>query len=73
MATKNDSKCLQNAADDEPIFVLRAKDKLAPLMVRSWVHLAAAEGTPNGKIAQALEVATQMEAWGREHGSKVPD
>lgn len=73
MATKNDCKCLQNAADDEPIFVLRAKDKLAPLVVRTWVHLATAEGTPHGKVAEALECAAQMEAWGRVHGSKVPD
>ena len=28
--------CLGKAADDEVVFVLRAKDKLAPLLVRHW-------------------------------------
>lgn len=28
--------CLTNAKDDEPLFVLRANDELAPKIVRAW-------------------------------------
>lgn len=28
--------CLNRASDDEPIFVLRAHDKIAPYVVRQW-------------------------------------
>lgn len=28
--------CLGRAADDEPLFVLRAQDKSAPYVVRHW-------------------------------------
>lgn len=38
MSTKHDSQCLIKAADDEPIFVLRAKDPTAPLIVRANSH-----------------------------------
>jgi hypothetical protein len=29
--------CLAKAADDEPIFVLRAQDRLAPAAVYNWI------------------------------------
>lgn len=30
--------CLNSARDDEPIFVLRANDELAPQFLRQWAH-----------------------------------
>ncbi len=36
MSTKHDSKCLANAGDDEPIFVLRAQDEFAADLVVLW-------------------------------------
>jgi hypothetical protein len=36
--TKLNSECLQKAADDEPIFVLRGQDALAPALVREWAR-----------------------------------
>lgn len=70
MSTKHDSKCLINAGDDEPIFVLRAQDVLAPLMVRTWAELARERGTPEAKVQAALDTAKQMQEW---HTRKVPD
>lgn len=39
VATKHDSVCLQKAGDAEPIFVLRAQDMTAPVLVRVWAGL----------------------------------
>lgn len=66
MATKHNSSCLQKAGDDEPIFVLRAKDPTAPYIVRNWVRIN--EGIqPAVKLAGALLLADEMEAWHREN------
>lgn len=66
MATKREeliSGCLARAADDEPIFVLRAQDRLAPFVVRYWAAQAEKWGTPREKLDEALALAAQMEAW----------
>ncbi len=73
MAYKGSCKTLERTGEDEPIFVLVARDKLAPMIVRGWVYRAREAGVPDGKIAEALELAHSMEAWQRDHGSKVPD
>lgn len=73
MATKLNDSCLQKAAEDEPIFVLRAKDTLAPGLVEEWADRAAAQGAPDGKVAEARMQADQMRAWQQIHGSHVPD
>ena len=75
--------CLNKAADDEVVFVLRAQDALAPGIVRRW----AAElervwrvVSPDGltleqylKLEEAEKAARAMEAWGARERSKVPD
>lgn len=35
----NASGCLGKAHDDEPIFILRAHDLLAPFIVRQWARM----------------------------------
>lgn len=73
MATKHNCKCLETAKDDEPIFVLKATDKLASRVVRKWAEMAASHGTPPAKVAEAMQLADQMDTWGKEHGTKTPD
>lgn len=63
MATKHTDRCLLKAADDEPIFVLRAQDKLAPEIVRAWAWVAKNNGLPLEKYQEAVELAEQMERW----------
>lgn len=65
--------CLAKAADDEPLFILRAKDMVAPGVVRVWVHYARASGTPEAKLSEALALAERMEQWQKANGKKVPD
>jgi hypothetical protein len=70
MATKHTDSCLQKAADDEPIFVLRAQDMLAPGLVRQWANQAKFKGCPPEKVLEAYELADRMERWPTR---KLPD
>ncbi len=65
--------CLSKAAPDEPIFVLRAQDELAPTAVRIWVQLAKRENVPEAKLDEAMSLADWMEDWQANHSHKVPD
>lgn len=67
------TSCLNKAADDEPIFVLRASDVLAPDVVRLWAGRAWQAGTPQAKVDEAYGLASQMQAWQATNGKKVPD
>ena len=62
MSTKHTSQCLKKAGDNEPIFVIRAKDITGPATIRRWV---ADNGNiqPIEKLKQALELANEMEEW----------
>ena len=71
--------CLTNAADDEPIFVLKSTDELAPDIVREWSkrYWAQKDKQPGGitvkQVEKALEadaLADQMEYWRRSQGKK---
>ena len=74
MATKRrGDSCYDKAGMDEPIFVLRAKDKLAPAVVRRWADIAAMYEVNPAKVHEAECLANEMELWADKHGSKVPD
>lgn len=65
--------CLGKAADDEPVFILRAQDKLAPDIIREWANrLYQADPTSATvkKRDEARILADQMEAWPNR---KIPD
>ena len=58
MATK------QAADNDEPVFVLRAKDPIAPMAVRMWALMSALlHAHEDRKIAGAHDVARDMTVW----------
>lgn len=71
--------------DDEPVFLLRAKDRNAPFLVRQWARelRVEAEGMPEGRArSEAFDLADRVDAWAAhmvayafEHydGGKVPD
>lgn len=62
--------CLGKAADDEPVFILRGQDVLAPDLVDYWADDAEANGCGPEKVAEARELAAKMRAWPRR---KYPD
>jgi len=56
--------CYANAEPDEPMFILLARDAMAPAMVRRWAaHRALDPSTPPAQIEEALQCAADMEAW----------
>lgn len=63
---KTPTSCLNKAAPDEPIFVLRGKDALAAMAVRHWAVMAQGEHEP-GKITEALALADQMDEWRKRY------
>lgn len=72
----NPDGCLGRAVDDEPIFVLRANDEIAPLAVRVWAlmyrHSKETDGMFNErrreKYQEAQMLALSMERWKKENG-----
>lgn len=67
---KSNDRCLLKVADDEPIFVLRAQDFLAPLVVRFWITLAKMAGMNPNRLDEAHDIARLMECW---PSRKMPD
>lgn len=72
MGTKNDPgkyDCHAAAADDEPIFTLRARDPLAPATVRAWLAMrritrpATDSRREADKQDEAEKCARDMERW----------
>jgi hypothetical protein len=66
--------CLTAAADDEPLFVLRANDELAPQLVWQWACMYLATkgvGTmtdrQQAKYREAVALAEEMKEWRKTH------
>ena len=60
---------------EEPLFILRAQDILAPRVVVRWAHLAEQAGSPQDKVRGALVLAKKMADWQAKNPRrvKVPD
>lgn len=62
--------CYENAAPDEPMFVLLARDPMAPVLVRLWADLREhAVGNPS-KVNEARDCAIDMEVWRQRQKDK---
>lgn len=62
--------------DDEPVFILRARDALAPQVVERWCELLYKSRGENdgGRTRHAvIGHAAAMRAWAQVNGSKIPD
>ena len=58
--------------ENEPVFLLRAKDKFAPATVRMWAELVRASGDET--LALYVERwAKIMDSWQNMYGCSVPD
>lgn len=64
MPTASDAHAqLVKMPKDEPVFILRAQDQLAPDIVREWANHAEAAGVNKNKVNGAREWAAFMDAW----------
>lgn len=62
---------LAPALDGEPIFVLRAQDKIAPSLVLAWANDAARHDVNAPKSVGAMQIAHEMIAWQMANPSRV--
>jgi hypothetical protein len=70
MGTKSDPgafDCYANAAPDEPMFVLLARDRHAPILVEWWATLRAVDGEDAVKVEEARACAAAMVEWRRKN------
>ena len=59
--------------EDEPVFLLRAKDKFMPETVRDWARKVLSEGGDSRLAAMAFDHAKLAEEWQQKNGCKLPD
>ncbi|MCK9435723.1 MAG: hypothetical protein M0Q12_00780 [Synergistaceae bacterium] len=59
--------------DDEPVFLIRGQDIVAPEVVRQWAFRARKAGAKELIVEAALQQAEAMERWQRTHLRKIPD
>lgn len=64
---------LNKIGEDEPVFLLRAKDSLAPGTVTHWASALMAAGGDAKLVNMALSHADKMLAWQAANGCKLPD
>jgi len=72
-AEELDHGCLSKVADDEPIFVLRAKDVLAISTVYTWILRARSASVSEEKLKKAKNLIHKMRDWQEKNGCKYPD
>jgi len=71
--------CYAALDDDEPHFVLRAKDASSPWMVQKWAENRAREirlglrpKSDEAKVVEALQCADDMIKWRQAHALNAP-
>jgi hypothetical protein len=58
---------------DEPVFLLRAKDKLAPHNLLDYAARAEESGVDSAVVKAARDQARAMQDWQEKNGCKLPD
>jgi hypothetical protein len=64
---------LDKVGDEEPIFILRASDALAPSIVNEWIRAARRNGVNADKIASATRHLQAIWDWQAVYDHKLPD
>ena len=71
-------KYLERIEEDEPVFILRGRDRFAPSTVAVWSVLVSTHVGKNrekslNKATGALKLSEQMREYQQVSGSKIPD
>lgn len=59
--------------EDEPVFLIRGKDKVAAAAVEKWADLAESEGADPEIVSTARKHAEVIRAYQARMGSQIPD
>lgn len=63
---RSPTSCLNKASNEEPVFVLRAKDSMAPQTVRLWASMSHGIHEED-KVDEAFKCAAHMEEWRKQN------
>jgi len=58
---------------DEPVFLLRGQDVLAPETLRTWANMLRFRYKDDEMANMVEKHAHDMVAWQKEHGASIPD
>jgi hypothetical protein len=65
---------IQKIPEDEPVFLIRGKDIVAPEVIRQWAWRAHEVGADEEIVMRALEWARHVEEWQTENERiDIPD
>lgn len=70
MGYKNNDRCLDKVALDEPIFVLRARDLSSPAAIKGWLA-ANLDNLTQEHIDETRECIDTFVRWQAEHADSV--
>jgi len=70
MGYKNNDRCLDKVDEDEPIFVLRAQDRLAINTIEWWLR-GALDHLDDERFTEVRECIARFEQWQEAHPSRV--
>lgn len=71
MKARDEKQRIGRIPDEEPIFILRGQDILAPETIEFWCQLAEKAGvSPSRKVMEARDLAKDMREWPKR---KRPD
>lgn len=75
MPTKEDREYLETIPDDEPVFIVRAKDKFSLDTIAGWITRARRASVNAAKINRALQKQDQVAEFWADHRDriKLPD
>ena len=63
---------LGTMGEDEPVFILRAQDRLMPHVLAHYIELCTEAGPPEHHIEGIRAVAGDVERWQADHMTKTP-
>jgi hypothetical protein len=70
----NGKGCLGKAKDDEPVFILRAQDKIMPTALHVWIdQMTSLRGADHPKVVEAKQLLDKVRKWQAENPTKYPD
>jgi len=58
---------------DEPVFLIRGKDKGAAVAVRAYAEIASEHGADPEMVRMCEDWAGHIEAWQEAHRTQIPD
>ena len=64
---------LMKCQQDEPVFILKASDKVAHSTVLFWSVSAGCLGVSEVKVGGAIDTAKSMREWAKTNPSRLPD